>query len=48
MRVPYRLLGLGLAATVAARPCVCAELKDFFFGDAMFQDRKSTRLNSSH
>ncbi|HEX4825905.1 MAG TPA: hypothetical protein VFV19_16515 [Candidatus Polarisedimenticolaceae bacterium] len=36
MRPSPRLLGIGLAAALAARPGVSADLKDLFFGDALF------------
>src|SRR5574338_214625 len=40
MRVSHRLLGLGLAAGLAARPVVCADLKDLYFGEALFHARQ--------
>src|SRR5215468_1775661 len=36
MRAARPLLGLGLAAGLAARPAVCAELKDLYFGEALY------------
>jgi len=36
MRTIHRLLGLGLAAGLAARPGVCADLRDLYFGDAIY------------
>src|SRR6059036_888580 len=36
MRPSHRLLGLGLAAGLAARPAVCAELRDLYFGEALY------------
>jgi tetratricopeptide (TPR) repeat protein len=35
-RTPHRLLGLGLAMGLAARPAVCAELRDLYFGEALY------------
>jgi hypothetical protein len=35
MRAP-RLIGLGLALTLAARPATGSDLKDFFFGEALY------------
>jgi tetratricopeptide (TPR) repeat protein len=36
MRASLRLLGLGLAVGLAARPAFCAELQDLFFGEALY------------
>src|SRR6516225_948650 len=36
MRVPRRLLGLGLAAGLAARPAAGAGLRDLYFGEALY------------
>ncbi len=36
MRVRGRLLGLGLAAGLAARPAACADLRDLYFGEALY------------
>src|SRR5512134_154956 len=36
LRAPHRLLGLGLALGLAARPAVCAELRDLHFGEALY------------
>ncbi|HZN55680.1 MAG TPA: tetratricopeptide repeat protein [Candidatus Polarisedimenticolaceae bacterium] len=36
MRARQRLLPLGLAAVFAVRPAVCADLRDLYFGDALF------------
>src|SRR5712691_4758587 len=36
MRAPHRLLGLGLAAGFAARSAVCADLRDLYFGEALY------------
>src|SRR5262245_38236436 len=36
MRAPRRLLGLGLALGLAAGPAVCADLRDAYFGEALF------------
>jgi tetratricopeptide (TPR) repeat protein len=35
-RAPRYLLGLGLALGLAARPAVCADLKDLYFGEVLF------------
>jgi tetratricopeptide (TPR) repeat protein len=35
-RAPLRLLGLGLAAMLAARPTLGDELRDLYFGEALF------------
>src|SRR5262245_28724348 len=36
MRAPYRLLGLGLALGLVARPTVGGDLKDLYFGEALY------------
>jgi len=36
MRAPHRLLGLGLAVALTAPPAVCAELRDLYFGEALY------------
>ena len=36
MRPGHWLAGLGLAAGLAVRPSVCAELRDLYFGEALF------------
>ena len=36
LRAPHRLLGLGLAVGLAARPAVGAELRDLYFGEALY------------
>src|SRR5262245_5076156 len=36
MRPGHRLVGLGLAAALAVRPGVCAEIRDLYFGDALY------------
>jgi len=36
MRAPLRLLGLGLAASLAAGPSLGDELRDLYFGEALF------------
>src|SRR5213596_2438268 len=36
MRALHRLLGLGLAAGLAARSAACAELRDLYFGEALY------------
>jgi tetratricopeptide (TPR) repeat protein len=36
MRTPYYLLGLGLILGFAARPAVSADLKDLYFGEALY------------
>jgi tetratricopeptide (TPR) repeat protein len=36
MRLGHRLVGLGLAAGLAVRPGVCAEIRDLYFGEALF------------
>src|SRR5574342_126099 len=36
MRARHRLLGLGLVLGLGARPAVCAELRDLFFGEALY------------
>src|SRR5574341_81052 len=36
MRAPYLLFGLGLALGLAARPAVCADLRDLYFGEALY------------
>jgi tetratricopeptide (TPR) repeat protein len=36
MRTPHPLLGLGLALGLAARPAVCADLRDLYFGEALY------------
>ena len=36
IRAPHRLLGLGLALGLVARPAVCADLKDLYFGEALY------------
>jgi hypothetical protein len=36
MRAAHRLLGLGLAAGLAARSAVCADLRDLYFGEALY------------
>jgi len=36
MRPGRRLLGVGVAACLAAQPGVCAELKDLYFGEALY------------
>src|SRR5881409_3638421 len=36
MRTAHRLLGVGLALGVAARPAVGAELRDLYFGEALY------------
>src|SRR5215468_3953090 len=36
MRAARPLLGLGLAAGLAARPAACADLKDLYFGEALY------------
>ena len=35
-RAPHRLLGLGLALGLSASPVVCADLKDLYFGEALY------------
>ena len=35
-RTPHRLLGVGLAFCLGARPAVCAELRDLYFGEALY------------
>src|SRR5262250_746439 len=36
MRAIRRLIGLGLALGLAARPATCDELKDLYFGEAIY------------
>src|SRR5580765_3599670 len=36
MRAPRLLVGLGLALGLLASPAVCADLKDFYYGEALF------------
>jgi tetratricopeptide (TPR) repeat protein len=36
MRISRRLLGLGLSAGLAARSAVCGELRDLYFGEALY------------
>src|SRR5215470_17330019 len=36
MRARQRLIVFGLALGLAARPAVCAELKDLYFGEALY------------
>jgi predicted negative regulator of RcsB-dependent stress response len=36
MRAPHRLIGLGLALALAARPAVGADVKDLYFGEALY------------
>ncbi len=36
LRAPLRLLGLGLAASLAAGPSLGDELRDLYFGEALF------------
>lgn len=36
MRAIRRLIGLGLALGLAGRPATCDELKDFYFGEALY------------
>jgi tetratricopeptide (TPR) repeat protein len=36
MRIPPQLLGLGLALGLAAQPAVCADLRDLYFGEALY------------
>src|SRR5262244_2464228 len=36
MRATRRLIGLGLALGLAASPATCAELKDLYFGEALY------------
>ena len=36
MRARYRLLGLGLAVGLTAQRAVCADLKDLYFGEALY------------
>src|SRR2546425_11921851 len=36
MRAPHQLLGLGLALGLAARPAAGADLRDLYFGEALF------------
>jgi tetratricopeptide (TPR) repeat protein len=36
MRAPYRLIGLGLALGLSARPAAGADLRDLFFGEALY------------
>ncbi len=36
IRTPHRLLGLGLALGLAARPAVGADLRDLYFGEALY------------
>ena len=36
IRAPHRLLGLGLALGLAARPAAGAELRDLYFGEALY------------
>src|SRR5438093_9432756 len=35
-RAPHRLVGLGLALALVARPAVGADLKDLYFGEALY------------
>jgi hypothetical protein len=37
IRAPYQLLGLGLILGLAARPAAGADLKDLYFGEALYQ-----------
>jgi len=58
MRAPHRLLGLGLALGLGAQPAVCAELRDLYFGEALYHayqgqyfdalQRLDTELAMSH
>jgi tetratricopeptide (TPR) repeat protein len=36
VRAPYQLLGLGLAVGLAARPATSADLRDLYFGEALY------------
>src|SRR3989441_2484045 len=36
MRAPHQLLGLGLALGLAARPAAGADLRDLYFGEALY------------
>src|SRR5512145_869372 len=36
LRAPKRLLGFGLAASLAAGPCSGSDLRDLYFGEALF------------
>ncbi|HXI03294.1 MAG TPA: tetratricopeptide repeat protein [Candidatus Saccharimonadales bacterium] len=36
MRPPHRLIGIGLAAALAVQPALCADLKDLYFGEALY------------
>ncbi len=36
MRAAHQLLGLGLALALGARPALCAELRDLYFGEALY------------
>src|SRR6187401_485039 len=36
MRAPLLLVGLGLALGLGVRPAVCADLKDLYFGEALY------------
>jgi tetratricopeptide (TPR) repeat protein len=36
MRAPHLLVGLGLALGLLASPAVCADLKDFYYGEALY------------
>jgi predicted negative regulator of RcsB-dependent stress response len=36
VRVPHRLLGIGVALALAAGPCAADELKDLYFGEALY------------
>jgi tetratricopeptide (TPR) repeat protein len=36
LRAPRLLLGIGLAVGLTARPAVCAELRDLYFGEALY------------
>src|SRR5678816_3841239 len=58
MRASRRLIGLGLAVGLAARPAVSAELKDLYFGEALYHayqgqffeaiERLDTELSQYH
>src|SRR6185295_18935508 len=36
-RAPMRLLGFGLAVSLAARPSLGSDLRDLYFGEALYQ-----------
>ncbi len=58
MRAPHRIIGLGLAVGLAAHPAAGSELRDLYFGEALYHayqgqyfeaiERLDTELNQYH